>query len=75
MKMNVLLDIIPVMYMAHVTILLVVTLVIAVKAGWEMESIAQVMNSFYNQAFTFKTCCKLFFYSLVLIISQNVINF
>ena len=57
MKMNVLLDIIPVMYMAHVTILLVVTLVIAVKAGWEMESIAQVMNSFYKQTFPFKTRC------------------
>ena len=57
MKMNVLLDIIPVMYMAHVTILLAVTLVIAVKAGWEMESIAQVMNSFYKQTFPFKTRC------------------
>ena len=75
MKMNVLLEIMPVMCLPHVTTLLVVTLVSAMKDGREMECIAQVMNYFYKQTFTFKTCCKLFFYSLVLILSQNVINF
>ena len=61
MKMNVLLDIMPVMCWPHVTTLLVVILVSAMKAGREMESIAQVMNYFYKQTFTFKTCSKLFF--------------
>ena len=46
MKMNVLLDIMPVMCLPHVTTLLVVTLVSAMKAVREMESIAQVMNYF-----------------------------
>ena len=49
MKMNVLLDIMPVMCLPHVTTLLVVTLVSAMKAGREMESTAQVMNYFYKQ--------------------------
>ena len=75
MKMNVLLDIMPVMCLPHVTTLLVVTLVSAMKAGREMESIAQVMNYFYRQMFTFKICCKLIFYSFALILSQNVVNF
>ena len=61
MKMNVLLDIMPVKCLPHVTTLLVITLVIAMKAGREMGSIAQVMNYFNKQTFTFRTCCKLFF--------------
>ena len=59
--MNVLLDITPVMSLPHVATLLVKTLVSAMKAGREMESIAQVMKYFYRQTFTFKTCCKLLF--------------
>ena len=50
----------PVMCLQHVTTILVVTLVSAMKAGREMESIAQVMNYFYKQTFTFKIYCKLF---------------
>ena len=48
MKMNVLLDTMPVTCLPHVATLLVITLVSAMKAGREMESIAQVMNYFYS---------------------------
>ena len=75
MKMNVLLDIMPVISLPHVTTLLVITLVSAMKAGREMESIAQVMNYFYRQTFTFKNMLQALFYSLVLILSHNVISF
>ena len=71
MKMNVLLDIMPVMCLPHVTTLLVVTLVSAMKAGREMERIAQVMKYFYKQTFTFKIYSMLFFFFGIDIISKR----
>ena len=73
MKMNVLLDIMPVMCLPHVTTLLVVTLVSAMKAGREMEHIAQVIICTNKRSHS-KYIARSFF-SLVLILSQNVINF
>ena len=53
MQMNVLLDIMPLMCLPGVTTISVVTLVIAMKAGWEVESVAQVTNYIFANTMFF----------------------
>ena len=67
MKMNVLLDIMTVTCLPHVTTLLVITLVSAMKAEREMESIAQVMNYFYKRSHSKHVASSFLFFGIDII--------